>query len=268
VADALMRVMTYNIRHGLGNDPDDPEAFGEYDLDRVAEVIRRVGPDIVGLQEVDRFNPRSLGVDQPAELGEMLGMDRCFGANAFFDPGEYGLAILSRFPMVSSINTPLPSTMGWEGRGLLEATIRVPDSGDVMIFNTHLQVGHEGTEAEAAQQRRAQAVMVAGRIRNLKGPVVLMGDFNAQPGDPELEPFDFLMDAWSVAGDGGPGLTIPSHPATEPEVRIDVIYVNNGFRVTSASVFTKGPAPYASDHLPVVAELEILAAKGRTGTGH
>jgi endonuclease/exonuclease/phosphatase family metal-dependent hydrolase len=249
--------MTYNIRHGLGNDVNDPKAFGELDLERVAEVIRQAGPDIVALQEVDRFNPRSLSVDQPAALGEMLGMKSCYGVNVIYEAGEYGVAILSRFPIVSFTNTPLPTTRGWEVRGLLEATVHVPDIGDVTIFNTHLQVGHEETETEAARERGEQAAVVADRVRVVNTPVVLMGDFNAQPGDPELQPFEFLADAWSMAGDGGPGFTIPSHPAAGPSVRIDVIYVGARFQVRSACVFSDPPAGFASDHLPVVADLEV-----------
>jgi endonuclease/exonuclease/phosphatase family metal-dependent hydrolase len=252
-----MRVMTYNIRHGHGSDLDDPDAFGELDLGRIANVIRQVSPDIVALQEVDRLHPRSHRLDQPAALGDMLGMESCFGKNVDYKEGEYGVAILSRHPITSFTNTPLPTTDGWEVRGVLEATVSVPGAGDITVLNTHLQVGHVNTEAEAAKERGEQAAVIAGRLRELAEPVVLMGDFNAQPGDPELEPFAHLVDAWTAAGDGGPGFTIPAHPATRPEVRIDVIYLSDAFHVTSSRVVTDHPAGYASDHLPVVADVVV-----------
>jgi endonuclease/exonuclease/phosphatase family metal-dependent hydrolase len=249
--------MTYNVRHGLGSDLDDPGAFVEMDLGRIADVIRQASPDLVALQEVDRLHPRSHRVNQPAALGEMLGMESCFGRNVVYGEGEYGVAILSRYPITSFTNTPLPTTEGWEVRGVLEATISVPGAGDVTVLNTHLQVGHVNTEAEAAKERGEQAAVIAGRIRQLSGPVVLMGDFNAQPGDRELEPFAHLTDAWTAAGDGGRGFTIPAHPATSPEVRIDMIYLSDAFRVVASKVITDHPAGYASDHLPVIADVEL-----------
>lgn len=257
MAEKCMRVMTYNIRHGLGSDLDDPDAFGAVDLGRIAAVIRQVSPDIVALQEVDRLHPRSHRVDQPAALGDMLGMESCFGKNVVYEEGEYGVALLSRYPITFFTNTPLPTTDGWEVRGVLEATISVPGTGDTTVLNTHLQVGHVDTEAEAAKERGEQAAVIAGRLRELAGPVALMGDFNAQPGDPELEPFAHLTDSWTAAGDGGPGFTIPAHPATSPEVRIDVIYLSDAFRVVASTVITDHPAGYASDHLPVVADIEF-----------
>lgn len=252
-----LRVATYNIRHGLGNDPGDPSLFGEYDLERVAEVIRRTDPDVVGLQEIDRLLERSRFQDQPALLGGMLGMESCFGGNVLFDPGEYGVAILSRFPISSFTNNALPTMEGWETRGFLEAAIDVHGYGRILVLNTHLQVSGRGAESEATLQRGAQAQTIAGRVRLASGPVLLMGDFNAEAGDPELEPLAFLSDAWEEAGDGGPGYTIPAHPAAQPSRRIDMIYVNDGFGLNSASVVREQPARLASDHLPVVADLTI-----------
>jgi endonuclease/exonuclease/phosphatase family metal-dependent hydrolase len=89
-----LRVVTYNIRHGQGNHPEDPKLFGDYELERVGEVIRQAGPHIVALQEVDRLQERSHGLDQPQALGALLEMEHCFGANVLFHPGEYGVATL------------------------------------------------------------------------------------------------------------------------------------------------------------------------------
>lgn len=252
-----LRVMTYNIRHGLGNDLDDPDRAGECDLARIAAVIRRADPDVVALQEVDRWQERSWHADQPAALGEMLGMEHCFGRNVWYEPGEYGVAILSRFPITSCMNTVLPTTEGWERRGVLESTIHVPGCGYISVLNTHLQVGHPGVEAAATLEREKQARLIAKRVRALAGRVVLMGDFNAEPDDPELEPLALLTDAWRVGGDGGLSCTVPAHPAMQPSLRIDMIYVSEGFRVRSARVITDRTARLASDHLPVVADLSM-----------
>jgi hypothetical protein len=87
-ADAL-RVVSYNIRHGRGNDD-------VVDLERTARVLRALSPDIVGLQEVDERATRSGGVPQAVRLGELLGMHHAFGRFMDYQGGAYGLAILSR----------------------------------------------------------------------------------------------------------------------------------------------------------------------------
>ncbi len=252
-----LRVMTYNIRHGLGDHPEDPKLFGDYDLERVGEVIRQAGPHIVALQEVDRLQERSLGVDQPQALGALLEMEHCFGANVLFHPGEYGVATLSKFPITSCENIPLPAGEGRENRGVLKASIHVPGHGNITVLNTHLQVGQPGSEGAAVRERREQASVIGDLVSNENRPVILMGDFNAEPGDPEMEPLASLSDAWRVAGEGGTGCTIPFHPTLRPSLRIDAIYVSEVFRVISSRVVLKHPARFASDHLPVVADLGI-----------
>jgi endonuclease/exonuclease/phosphatase family metal-dependent hydrolase len=256
-SSASLRVMTYNVRHGMGNNPDDPKLVGDYDLERVGEVIRRAGPHIVALQEVDRLQERSLSVDQPRALGDLLEMEHCFGANVLFNPGEYGVATLSKYPITSCENVALPSGEGREKRGVLKASIHVSGHGTVTVLNSHLQVGQPGFEQAATEERREQASVIGNLVSNEMGPVILMGDFNAEPGDPELEPLAFLTDAWRIAGDGSPGYTIPSHPMLRPSLRIDAIYVNDRVRVNSSRVVLEHPARFASDHLPVVANLEI-----------
>ncbi|GDY57995.1 hypothetical protein SVIO_086180 [Streptomyces violaceusniger] len=133
-----LRVATFNIHHGAS--PADV-----LDLDRVARVIQAMRVDVVGLQEVDRFWRRSGFVDQPAWLGERLGLHHAFGANLDLDPEEpgrprrqYGTAVLSRWPIRSWTNTHLPLVPGHEQRGLLRATLGV--RGTCVDFAvTHLQ---------------------------------------------------------------------------------------------------------------------------------
>jgi endonuclease/exonuclease/phosphatase family metal-dependent hydrolase len=268
-----MRVMTYNIRHGLGNDINPREAENQslaadvgLDLGRIATVIRSVDPDIVALQELDRFWTRSAHADQPAELAAMLRMNVCFGVNLVQESdsdcmaqSEYGVVILSKHPIHHSSNSALPALEGWEPRGLLEARVGVADGGEVLVLNTHLQVGGPGREQEAATQRREQARRIAHRVAQSSIPVVLMGDFNADPDDDELASLRRqsvgLQDAWKVAGNGSAGLTIPAHPDMMPANRIDAIFATSQFRVVDAFVLNSDFARMASDHLPVVADL-------------
>src|SRR5690606_14987157 len=87
-----VRVMAYNIHHCLGID-------GELDVERIAGVINAANPDLVTLQEVDNRTERSDRVDQAAELGRLTGMHARFGRAIDHQGGEYGQAILSRWPI-------------------------------------------------------------------------------------------------------------------------------------------------------------------------
>ena len=84
-----VRVVSYNIKHGRGND-------NIVDLERTAGVLRAFGPDVIGLQEVDDRATRSGGVPQAEHLGRMLDMHHAFGPFMDFQDGAYGMAILSR----------------------------------------------------------------------------------------------------------------------------------------------------------------------------
>ncbi len=88
-----IRVLCYNIHHGEGIDR-------ELDLQRIARVIQSVSPDVVALQEVDRKTARTGRVDQPAELARLLKMTVVFEKNIDFQGGQYGNAVLSKWPVV------------------------------------------------------------------------------------------------------------------------------------------------------------------------
>jgi len=290
-----LRVMTYNIKHGQGNDECDdatptagdvPDVQCAVDLDRTAGVIEEREPDIAAIQEVDRFWARSGGVDQTEELRNKLDMETCFAANLDHGPDnhatedhEYGTLILSRFPILSCDNTLLPAEDGWEKRGLLEARIDVEGIGEVAVLGTHLQSNRSGEEEEAVRLRTEQVEVVAERVAKIDVPIVLMGDFNAEPDDPELEPlFDpdgGLEDAWAIAGvpadpDSTPdteGFTVPAERTGDPENRIDYIFASSEFAVDSVEVVIDEETRLASDHYPVVADLTLIEADTPAGNG-
>src|SRR5687767_4395118 len=102
-----LRVLSYNIHHAEGTD-------GKLDLERIAKVITAARPDLVAVQEVDRKARRTKGVDQAAELGRLTGLHVEFGKAIDFQGGEYGLAVLSRFPIKAAKVHPLPGKAGQE----------------------------------------------------------------------------------------------------------------------------------------------------------
>jgi endonuclease/exonuclease/phosphatase family metal-dependent hydrolase len=272
-----LNVMTYNIRHGKGNTgcedplatPDVPPSHAEcaVDLGAITAVVRAADPDVVSFQEVDRFWGRSCNVDQVAELASLLGMTSCYAANLDHPadehgagPHQYGVLILSKFPITSCENTLFPTPENWEQRGMLDARISVDGIGEVAILNTHFQAGRDGAGDEARRQRIESARIAAEYVSSLDVPWVLMGDLNAESGGPDLAPLltlDGAVDAWAVAGEGS-GFSIPASPDEEATSRIDFVIVSSAFAVVSAETIVDDATRMASDHFPVTADLAFV----------
>ncbi len=278
----MLPIMTYNTHHSAGNDicedpptPDGstPQADCSLDLERLAAVVLAENPDIVALQEVDRFWARSGSVDQPQSFAALLHMDVCYGANLTHEADshaaglhEHGVATLSRFPIVSCKNIFLPTREGWEQRGMLDTRIAVPGIGAVAVVNTHMQSNATGKIEEASRQRMQQAAAIARHIAGLDIPVVLLGDFNAEANSGDLDcligPDSGLADVWSAAD--GPGETIFDGVSGEPIARIDHILVSRHFTVTSAKVADNEVSRMASDHFPLLADLMFAGDEGHS----
>jgi endonuclease/exonuclease/phosphatase family metal-dependent hydrolase len=240
-----LRVLTYNIRAGNG------------ELRRTEETLRRLAPDIAGLQEVDvNWSERSGFEDQAKFLGESLGMQVRF-ARIYLLPGpdstkparQYGVAVLSKYPIVRWRNDTLTrlSTIARDAEpapapGLLEATIDV-NGVAVRVFNTHLDYRSD------PRVRKKQVEEMLGYMGEDSGPTLVLGDLNATPEAPELQPLlQRVRDTWQSKAE--PGFT---YPADKPAKRIDYVLASNHFRVRSASV----PDTEASDHRPVLVELML-----------
>jgi endonuclease/exonuclease/phosphatase family metal-dependent hydrolase len=235
----VFRVMTYNIHHGEGTD-------GRLDLERIAALIKQEQADIVALQEVDRCTARAGNEDQARRLGELTGMQYVFGKNIDFQGGEYGNAILSRFPIVKHSHTCYRVSISGEQRGLLSAVIELRGQ-EIVLLNTHLDFKKEDEERLA---NVAEALEVVDR-REPKRPVIFCGDFNAPPESPTHRAITkSLADCWLLAGEG-PGFTIP---VQLPAARIDYLFVDQTTRFTPRKAWV--PRSIASDHLPVVVEFE------------
>ena len=237
-----MRVVTFNIHHGVGQD-------GVLDLDRTARTLAATGGDLIGLQEVDRhFSARSDWVDQAAWLGERLGMQEVFGANLDLPPPEpgapnrqYGNALLSAYDIVGWHNILLPRLDDDEQRGLLDVLVAA-DGPWTHVLVTHLQ--HDSRTARLLQVDAILEVVAAAQP-----PVVLVGDLNSRPGRPETRHLtDVLVDAWATAGHG-PGYTFDAH---RPHARIDYVLSTDDLAARAAEVLRSR----AADHLPVVADLQ------------
>lgn len=235
-ADEPLRILTYNIHAGR-------DAAGKDNLERVAAVIASSRAGIVLLQEVDRNTTRSGKVDQLAELMRLTGMHGRFGKSLDYQGGEYGIAILSRWPITASEVVPLrvepPQERAGGSREPRIAFIVVTKT--LRIANTHLDASRE----EGYRLQEVPQVLAAARGS------ILGGDFNANPDSAvhEVVVRAGLRDAWSECG-RGEGMT---YPATPPQKRIDYLFLGPGARCTSASVLeTDG-----SDHRPLLVEIAV-----------
>ncbi|MGH9908692.1 MAG: endonuclease/exonuclease/phosphatase family protein [Pyrinomonadaceae bacterium] len=233
-----LRVMTYNMHVGVGMDK-------KLDLQRIADVITRERPDLVGLQEVDRNVKRTEGKDEILELAKMLRMDYAFGHNLDYQGGQYGVAVLSRFLIQKVDHQRYENRREAERRGMVRVEVEV--AGRTINFaTTHLDYQYpDGRLFETEQMLRF--------LEGVKDPLIVVGDFNDEPGGSAcklmLEKFD---DAWISSRAKGDGL---SYPADKPVKRIDYIFYRKGSGVRAKKALVVNTL--ASDHLPVIAELEI-----------
>ena len=190
-----MRLVTFNLLSGRSLED------GVVDPERLAAAVRRLDPDILGLQEVDLHQPRSHGLDLAAIAAEAMGaVDHRFASALDGTPGhrwvastgepvsetpQYGVALLSRFPVTSwdvqrlpgvgpHFPVSLPRAMrsvliGEEPRVALIAEIAAP-GGPLTVATAHLSF--------LPGWNVAQLRAVNRRLGARPDPVVLMGDLN------------------------------------------------------------------------------------------
>ncbi len=221
-----MRFMTYNIRHGEGMD-------GWVSNGRIARVITRAEPDVVGLNEV--WNLRGIW-DQAQLIAELSEMCHAYVPNHVRWIHALGNAVLTRGRIVGHHNAPLPG--GLERRGALVAEIEV-DSTPVTFVSTHLSLG---------KKHRAEQIAHLAETLPDDRPLVLAGDLNCQ--SRELGP---LAERFSV---------VECPPATFPSVRpnraLDHIVFSRHWRLECIEALPSR----ASDHLPLLAELKLVSDAG------
>ncbi len=233
-----IRVLSYNIHHGEGVDQ-------VLDLDRIAKLILDAKADIVGLQEVDKGVERSAKRDLPAELAKLTGMRVHFEKNIPHQGGEYGNAVLSRFPIKSAKNTHFKQLAPGEQRGVQQLVLDVRGR-EVVFINTHIDYRANPAERTLDAKALQEIVAEAG-----KRPVIMVGDFNAVPNSPFITSVkSFISDSWMIAGKGD-GFTIP---VKKPARRIDYVFVSKD---TVTPVRLEVINSIASDHLPLFAELRL-----------
>lgn len=229
-----IKVMSFNIRHGAGMD-------GQLHLERTADVIKAAKADVIGIQEADKYyGERSDFKDQMLELASMLNFHYCYGPNIVDQQtnSEYGNGILSRYPITTYENILLPSP-GEEPRGVLKAHFHINGSEFYMLC-THLGLNEK--------TRLDQMKSLVDISKEIKGQKLLVGDFNTEPKNADINYLLQHTDYQDAFGNGQDALTFPSD---NPTRRIDYLFIENHMNVHEPRVIQTD----ASDHLPISAEI-------------
>ena len=250
-----LRVLTYNIHRAIGLDR-------RFKPERIEQIIGDHSPDIVMLQEVDEGVPRSRELAMAKEIATNLGYPYfAMGHNVSLRKGYYGNATLSRYPIVRERNINL-TIDNKKRRGCQHTTIQIQSTAGKLylleVFNLHLGL--------AAQERQKQTsrLMRSKEFATLDPhmPCIFGGDFN-----------DWLsrLRALIVEGMGmqcatdhttDKGITsIKTYPSFSPRGGLDRVYYRGELRLLSVEKCRHQVAKVASDHLPVIADLE-LSGKG------
>lgn len=251
-----LRVMTYNIYGARATSPANAA-----DLDAIAEVIRRQNPDFVTLNEVDVFTNRTgKDVHQARDLAEKLGMEWHFSKAIDRDGGEYGDAVLSKYPILEKRSYRLPCAAEQPGEDRSLCVIRVQiDGKDLYVASTHLD--HLSGDAS----RLVQATEIR-RIRDteLEGDLILCGDLNAIPSS------NVIATMTSFLTNTGP-IDQYTFPSDDPSCKIDYIMYApiEHFGVQNCQVVSRGDQQVggvdASDHRPVIADIRFQTEEDISG---
>jgi len=239
------RLLTYNIHKGIGG------VDRRYSPERIVETIEHYGPDIVLLQEVDDGVPRSEHHRQVEMLALGMGYrHHTYQRNVCLKSGYYGNAILSRFPLtqVDTIDLTVPLK---KRRQALVVRSRMRCRGHsktLTLANVHL--GLAGYERKL-QLRRLLDHPLLSRHRG-GAPILVGGDFN---------------DVWGTlgkrvmfpAGFNSAAGAIRTFPATMPLRSLDRVFVRGAVVIHRAFAGHTRLARQASDHLPLVVDMELAA---------
>lgn len=230
-----LKVMTYNIQSGRN-------LAGDRSIEHALRTIRAEMPDILTLNEVQHRTALSEGRCQAAGIAAALGYGHRFARAIDFMDGEYGIALLSRFPILSAEIFPVPELDpalrdGWyEPRVHLCCALEI-EGRTLTVLSTHYGLSDGEIRLAVSESCRLSAG---------QGPLLLMGDLNAVPDSPLLAP---LREQLADTDPAGASLTYPSD---RPAQKIDYIFTRGNFTVQKVWA----PASTDSDHRPLCAALD------------
>ncbi len=230
----VVRIMTYNLHQGFNTD-------GALNIEALAEVIETSGADIIALQEVTRSYVTNGSLDMIAWLSQRLGYSYIWGPT---DPPQWGNALLSRYPILSAQNLPLPPDSLNLRRGFIDAVVDI-GGGEIRLIATHFH--HLGADSDIRQEQTQAILGVWAGDQS----TVILGDLNATPEDPEMQ----LLSAAGFVETA----SFLGHPAPytfyspNPDRQLDYIWLTPDLLPLQIDI----PQSLASDHLPVVVDIHL-----------
>jgi endonuclease/exonuclease/phosphatase family metal-dependent hydrolase len=247
----LLKVLTYNIHRAIGMDR-------RFRPERVVEILAHHDADLALLQEVDEGAPRSRELDLARELGREAGYPHvAAGYNVSLRKGRYGNALLSRWPLTIHRNIDL-TVDGRKRRGCLHACVRIEKGHnaprELHVFNLHLGLSARERTRQIGLLTRAPEFAAIPR----GAPCVVGGDFNdwrALLLPIFLEILEFKS---ATQHRFGYQAAIRTYPSFSPTGALDKIYFRGPLRLLGARSCRLRVSRVASDHLPVVAEFELV----------
>jgi endonuclease/exonuclease/phosphatase family metal-dependent hydrolase len=246
-----LRVLHWNIQHGMGMD-------GRYDLERQATWMADMRPDVISLNEVERFSSAWGNEDQPARLAALLQQKtghrwyRHFAhRSGQWSANGQGNLILSRFPLTSTDELRLSCNRSAALAGFLV------NGRTVTIASTHLDLD--------SSCRTTQVSQLLAWFRYHPDQRILAGDWNAQASSSHVTTVtDTYYDAWARAAAAGTATDYPgnSRVGATRNTRIDYIFYSkqaSRLVLRSARVYDTRDARghMASDHKPLVVTFEV-----------
>jgi endonuclease/exonuclease/phosphatase family metal-dependent hydrolase len=243
-----MRVATYNVHACIGTD-------GRHDPDRIARVITELDADLVALQEFTYPASVALETRTPVVLTTLDRYECALGPTRERTRASrtecFGNALLTRRPLAEVHRIDL-STARREPRGAVAATIEAGDGTRIHVLAAHLGL--------RLGERRFQVGQILDYLDSIRNDVVIvLGDFNDWlPGRSAAHVMDERL--------GRPPQR-RSFPSSRPLVALDRIWVHPLTAMRRIFAYTSPLARRASDHLPVVADLDVSLALSATASG-
>ncbi|MFT3783510.1 MAG: endonuclease/exonuclease/phosphatase family protein [Nibricoccus sp.] len=249
------RLVTYNTHGCSGTD-------GRISPRRIAHVLAELSPDIVALQELDLGRRRSRSEDQASLIAKELGLNVVFCPTVTLGDEHYGHALLSRWPIETMHRAFLPSDpKSWwkEPRSALWARVLVGER-PVNVITTHLGLGWHERVLQIEELLGPQWI---GGIPS-EEPVIFCGDLNLTPSSQGYHrAARVLRDAQLECAGHRP---INTFTSARPFTRLDHVFVSKSLEVSNVSVPRHHLSRFASDHLPLVVDLQVARAAAGMST--
>lgn len=264
------RVVSWNVHGCVGTD-------GKFAPERTADALRALAPDVALLQEVGDNRGVHPPIDQATTLAMALGLSCAVGITMPREPFGYGNCTLSRWPILDSSTVDL-SYAGREPRACLRAVVGSSDEDGLRLVTLNVHLGLGARERRYQLGRILEALLAdyaveqvrhhrqlpwlwrwrradVDKLSMLREPLVLGGDFNDFPPGPVTRTL-----ANRLTDVGARIAARATFPSRRPLLRLDRVYTSRAVTVAEAAVARSPLLRAASDHLPIVVDVDVAAS--------